>query len=73
MTVPVFNNSRIVAVAGVANIDDIVKSPYAAKALHPSSLRRTHKYASFLMIRAPCLWSFLLRRLHHDFLRIHQH
>ena len=28
-------------------------------AMHPSSLRRTQKYASFLRIFAPCLWAFL--------------
>jgi len=39
--------------------DGIVKSPDASKALHPSSLRRTSKYASFLGIRAPRLRIFL--------------
>jgi hypothetical protein len=30
------------------------------------------KYASFLKIRAPCIWSFLLCRPFHDFLRDHK-
>ncbi len=40
--------------------------------MHLSSLRRTIKYASFLNIRAPCIWSFLLCHLFVDFLRVHQ-
>jgi len=32
-------------------------------ALHPQSLRRTSKYASFLRICTPCIWNFLLCRL----------
>jgi len=38
--------------------DDFVKKAGCCVALHPSSLRRTPKYASFLMIRAPCLRTF---------------
>jgi len=30
---------------------------------HLSSLQRTSLYASFLKIRAPCIWGFSLRRL----------
>jgi hypothetical protein len=40
------------------NHNGYVKSPDAAFKLHPSSLRRTPKYASFLGIRAPCLRLF---------------
>jgi hypothetical protein len=29
------------------------------------------KYASFLKIRKPCIWSFLLCRLNDDFLRVY--
>jgi hypothetical protein len=31
------------------------------------------KYASFLKIRKPCIWSFLLCRLSFDFLRVYQY
>jgi hypothetical protein len=30
-----------------------------------------YKYTSFLMIRKPCIWNFLLCRLNNDFLRRH--
>ena len=36
------------------------KMPKYFVALHPSSLRRTQQYASFLRTGAPCLWAFLL-------------
>jgi hypothetical protein len=39
--------------------------------LHLQSFRRTSKYASFLKIRAPCIWIFLLCRLICVFLRVH--
>jgi hypothetical protein len=39
------------------------KKSICGVALHLSSLRPTSLYASFLKIRAPCIWSFLLCRL----------
>jgi hypothetical protein len=39
------------------------KKSICGVALHLSSLQRTSMYASFLKIRAPCIWSFLLCRL----------
>ncbi|VTR69043.1 hypothetical protein DESC_720421 [Desulfosarcina cetonica] len=35
-------------------LDDIVKKPDIGVKLHPSSLRRTQKYAAFLRTRKPC-------------------
>jgi hypothetical protein len=43
----------------VKSMDMKLRFPDASKALHPSSLRRTSKYASFLRISAPRLRIFL--------------
>ena len=45
---------------GKTIIDNFVKSPSAALRFILESLQRTTKYASFLRICAPCIWSFLL-------------
>ena len=52
----------------------VKKKSICCVAVHPSSLRRTKKYASFVGIRAPCLWSFLQSRpvlpVHRGILRL---
>jgi hypothetical protein len=49
------------------------KPPASQVAVYASFVIATYdKYASFLNIRAPCIWSFLLCRLFVDFLRVHQ-
>jgi hypothetical protein len=52
------------------SIDGFVKSSNCCVTLHLLSLRRTDKYAAFLKIRKPCIWSFLLCRPNFDFLRV---
>jgi len=49
------------------------KKPNFCVALHLSSLWRTSKYAWFLRICAPWIWSFLLCPPFPDFLRDHQY
>jgi hypothetical protein len=53
--------------------DGFVKSPHAAPALHPSSLRRTQKYAALLADLRALPANFLQSRLKIDFLRSRQY
>ncbi len=57
-------------------IDGFVKSPSVPPRRDCASslvIAAYYKYASFLKIRAPCIWRFLLYRPFHDFLRSHHY